>query len=104
MSLQPSSSKNALIKFEDDEADDEDVEVKVPESPVIPAPSCPWYEEIKKYLFANRDPLELALDTMRILPETTFYRYIHDYGGIELTARELRSFLCVASNDRELFL
>ncbi|KAH9213569.1 hypothetical protein DL95DRAFT_506071 [Leptodontidium sp. 2 PMI_412] len=57
-----------------------------------------------KYLFANGDLLELALDTMRILPESTFYRYIRDHGGIDVSAHELRSFLHMASDNRELFI
>lgn len=90
-------------KEEDDDEDDETT-MKVPEDPVIPATDCPRYGEIRTYLLANRAPLELALDTMGILPVSTFYRYIRDHGGFDISAHELRSFLHMASNRHELFL
>ncbi|KUJ13001.1 uncharacterized protein LY89DRAFT_785531 [Mollisia scopiformis] len=65
---------------------------------------CPRYQEIFAYLCSNRAPLELALDTMTILPFTVFYRYIRDRGGITLSAMELWNFLGLASKREELFL
>jgi len=72
----------------------------------LPTPEylCPKYEEIKEYLLANRGPLELALDTMGILSEPAFFRYIRDRGGISLTPMEFRSFLGIASGRRELLM
>jgi hypothetical protein len=71
---------------------------------LTPQYSCPRYEEIKEYLFTNRGPLQLALDTMGILSEPAFYRYIRDRGGISLTPMELREFLGYANERRELFM
>lgn len=105
LSLRPLSSRIAQKdQYGNDDGDGGDFEVRVPEIPLMPTPTCPRYDEIKKYLFANRDLLELALDTMRILPESTFYRYIRDHGGIDVSAHELRSFLHMASDNRELFM
>jgi hypothetical protein len=53
---------------------------------------------------ANREPLELALDTMGILSEPVFFRYIRDKGGISLTPMEFREFLGYANERRELFM
>ncbi|KAG4429548.1 hypothetical protein IFR05_014971 [Cadophora sp. M221] len=105
LSLRPSSSGTPPTGQygERDDNEDEDFEMKLPEIPVMPTPSCPRYDEIKRYLFANRDPLELALDTMRILPESTFYRYIRDHGRITISAHELRTFLHMALDNWELF-
>lgn len=76
--------------------------------PLEPIPTvaytCPRYDEIKQYLFANRAPKKLALDTMSILSEHQFYRYIRDNGGIQLTGMEFRSFLAVADSRGELFM
>ncbi|KAF7952628.1 hypothetical protein EAE96_005860 [Botrytis aclada] len=66
--------------------------------------TCPRWNDITKHLFSNRRPLDLALDTMELLSEPTFYRYIRDHGGISLTALEFRNFLGVADEKRELFL
>ena len=41
--------------------------------------SCPRYEEIKQFLIMNRAEQKLALDTMGLLPEPTFNRYIRDF-------------------------
>ncbi|KAJ8059426.1 hypothetical protein OCU04_012370 [Sclerotinia nivalis] len=66
--------------------------------------SCPRWDDITEYLFGNRGPLDLALDSMEILSEPTFFRYIRDHGGINLTPMEFRSFLGVANERQELFL
>lgn len=66
--------------------------------------TCPRYDEIKKYLLDNRAPGELALDTMTILSEPQFYRYIREHGGINLTGLEFRNFLAVADQKGELFM
>jgi hypothetical protein len=48
---------------------------------------CPpnEWETITKYLYANRGPYQLALDTMGWLPEPAFHRYIRDHGGLDIT-------------------
>ncbi|KAI9642393.1 hypothetical protein NHQ30_009197 [Ciborinia camelliae] len=66
--------------------------------------SCSRWDAITEYLFRNRGPLELALDSMEILSEPTFFRYIRDRGGINLTPMEFRGFLGVANERGELFL
>jgi hypothetical protein len=66
--------------------------------------SCSRWDEITKYLFKNRGPCQLALDTMAWASEPTFYRYIRDRGGLEITPREFRNFLGVANERCELFL
>ncbi|KAM0126583.1 hypothetical protein ACHAP3_009244 [Botrytis cinerea] len=65
---------------------------------------CPRWNEITEHLFSNRGPLKLALDTMGLLSEPTFFRYIRDHSGINLTSLEFRNFLGVADEKRELFL
>jgi hypothetical protein len=90
--------------FRDVDDEEEDLQTELGDSPLTPRYSCPRYEEIKEYLFANRGPLELALDTMGVLSEPAFYRYIRDRGGISLTPMEFRSFLGIASGRRELFM
>ncbi|KAF7867432.1 hypothetical protein EAF04_005515 [Stromatinia cepivora] len=72
--------------------------------PPVVTYSCPRWDGITEYLFGNRGPLDLALDSMEILSEPTFFRYIRDHGGINLTPMEFRSFLGVANERRELFL
>lgn len=66
--------------------------------------TSPRYQEIRTHLLANRGPLELALDTMNILPFPTFYRYIRERGGINLTAMELWNFLGEATKRQEFFM
>lgn len=66
--------------------------------------TCNRYDEIKDYLLRNRKAKRLALDTMTILSEPVFYRYIRDRGGINLTALEFRNFLAVAHQKMELFM
>lgn len=66
--------------------------------------SCPRWNDITGYLFENRGPLGLALDTMEISSEPSFFRYIREHGGIQLTPMELRGFLGVANDRGELFL
>ncbi|KAE9378280.1 hypothetical protein N431DRAFT_461813 [Stipitochalara longipes BDJ] len=61
-------------------------------------------DEITQYLFANRAPLELALNTMDFdIPEPTLYRYIMNRGGLDITPAELRQFLFTANNKKQLF-
>jgi len=84
--------------------EEEDIPMEVDDSPLMPVYSCPRYEEIRDHLFANRGPLELALDTTEILSEPAFYRYIRERGGISLTPMEFRGFLGSASEKRELFM
>ncbi|KAF7920922.1 hypothetical protein EAE99_007774 [Botrytis elliptica] len=66
--------------------------------------SCPRWNEITEHLSSNRGPLDLALDTMKLLSEPTLFRYIRDHGGIDLTSLEFRNFLGVANQKQELFL
>ncbi|APA09254.1 hypothetical protein sscle_04g040240 [Sclerotinia sclerotiorum 1980 UF-70] len=66
--------------------------------------SCPRWDDIVEYLFTNRGLLDLALDSMEVFSEPTFFRYIRDHGGISLTPMEFRSFLGVANERQELFL
>ncbi|KUJ09625.1 uncharacterized protein LY89DRAFT_787913 [Mollisia scopiformis] len=65
---------------------------------------CRRWDEIVAYLFANRGPKELALDTMTLLSEPQFYRYIRGRGGINLTGLEFREFLAVANERGILFV
>lgn len=67
-------------------------------------PQCPRWNEITTYLFANRGPEELALDSMNFdIPEPTFYRCIQDRGGIDLSPYEFREFLICADHRSILF-
>lgn len=93
----PELLKNDLIDRIDQDSDTED-EQGVDEV----VPSCPRWSEITEYLFDNRGPLELALDSMTFdMPEATLYRYIMDRGGLKITPQEFRVFLrhCDHSND-----
>ncbi|KAG4027309.1 hypothetical protein MFRU_031g00570 [Monilinia fructicola] len=72
--------------------------------PPIVTYSCPRWDDITGYLFDHRGPLELALDSMGVLSEPAFFRYIRDHGGITLTPMEFRGFLGVANEREELFL
>ncbi|KAE8454261.1 hypothetical protein EG329_005186 [Mollisiaceae sp. DMI_Dod_QoI] len=65
---------------------------------------CPRWNEIVQYLFKNRNPLELALDTMSTLPWNVFYKYIRERGGIQISSLEMWHFLGVADRRKELFL
>lgn len=65
---------------------------------------CPRWDDITQYLFDNRAPGELSLDTMTILSVPLFYRYIRNHGGIDLTPMEFRNFLGVANERKELFM
>ena len=85
---------------EDNDSDTEDEDLSN-DKPPTEEYSCPRWTEITQYLFRNRGPLELALDTMAIVSEPAFYRYIRDRGGITLTSR---NFLGVASAKEELFM
>lgn len=50
--------------------------------------------DLTEHLFANRGPLELALDAMTFdILEPTLYRYILDRGGLTITPAEFRQFL-----------
>lgn len=67
-------------------------------------PQCPRWEEITEYLFRNRGPGELALDTMTSdIPEQVLYKYILERGGLDITVEEFRGFLATAHKKRELF-
>lgn len=67
-------------------------------------PQCPRWEDITQYLFNNRGPNELALDTMTFdIAEPNLYKYILDRGGLDITAEEFRSFLAMANKREELF-
>jgi hypothetical protein len=69
-------------------------------------PPCPRWDGITQYLFNNRGPLELALDTMDFdIPESNLYRYIEDRGGLAggITPLEFRNFLICAHTRGELF-
>jgi hypothetical protein len=76
------------------------------ESDPQPAPTFdyPRYLEISEYLFDNRNPLELALDTMDFdMPEATLYRYIQNRGGLAISPQEFRNFLIYADSQNDLF-
>ena len=94
--------RTKILRDVDDE--EENSQTELDDSPLIPDYSCPRYEEITEYLFASGGPLELALDTMGILSEPAFYRYIKDRGGISLTPMEFRGFLSSADERGELFM
>ena len=65
---------------------------------------CPRWDEFTQYLFADRAPPQLALDTMDFdIPEPTLYRYIIDRGGLLITPAEFRQFLFTANNRKQLF-
>ena len=65
---------------------------------------CPRWGEITRYLFNNRGPGELALDTMIFdMPEPTLYKYILERGGLDITTEEFRQFLAFADYKKELF-
>lgn len=67
-------------------------------------PLCPRWEEITEYMFRNRGPGELALDTMTFdIPEHVLYKYILQRGGLDITAEEFRDFLAMAHKKLELF-
>ncbi|CZR60774.1 uncharacterized protein PAC_10670 [Phialocephala subalpina] len=67
--------------------------------------ACPRYGEIKTYCLDNRNPLQLAFDSMDFdIPEPTMFRYIQDRGGINLSAEEFRSFLHCCNTKKELFI
>lgn len=56
---------------------------------------CPRWGEITQYLFNNRGPGELALDTMIFdMPEPTPYKYILERGGLDITTEQTVSRLC----------
>jgi hypothetical protein len=74
------------------------------EQPPVVQYTCPRYNEIRQYMFDNRAPGRLALDTMTILSEPQFFRYVRDCGGINLTGLEFRNFLGVADQRGELFM
>ncbi|PVH85483.1 hypothetical protein DL98DRAFT_650908 [Cadophora sp. DSE1049] len=95
-------------------ADPETRQKRVEEYPPDLPYSCPRCNEIKQWLIANRDPLHLAIDSMGILAEPAFYRYIRERStflrergigaGLTLTPHELRGFLATAQRSRELFV
>ncbi|CZR58456.1 uncharacterized protein PAC_08348 [Phialocephala subalpina] len=67
--------------------------------------SSPRYEEIRRYLLANRRQGRLCLDTMHFdMPENTLLNHIILLGGLQLTVDEWRDFLRIAALERnELF-
>ncbi|KAL2067941.1 hypothetical protein VTL71DRAFT_16039 [Oculimacula yallundae] len=83
------------------------------EPPSLPY-TCPRYDIIRQWLVNNRDPFQLAIDTMYIHEESSFYRYIRDHsqyltqsgigGAITLTPHELRGFLFETQRRKELFV
>lgn len=81
------------------EEEEEEVVLPLRESYV-----CPRYDEIRTYLLGQRGANELALDTMTVLSEPQFYRYIRDRGGIQISAQEFRAFLWTANERHELFM
>jgi len=87
-----SSANPQLVKDKSDEKEEEQIF------------ECPRWDEITQYLFANRGPSELALDTMTFdTPEPSLYRYIVDRGGLDITPTEFRQFLLYANNKKQLF-
>lgn len=108
-------SDNLECQFFDPFSDPETREKRVEEYPPNHLPySCPRYDEIKQWLIANRDPLHLAIDSMGILAEPAFYRYIRDRSAylkernlgvaLNVTPHEFRGFLATAQARRELFV
>lgn len=90
------------------DADDTEEDTEMPPKTTY---QCPRYEEIKEYLIRQRGPEELALDTMGILSEPAFYRYVRDRvantgDGFQppLRAMEFRAFLAEAQERMELFM
>jgi hypothetical protein len=74
--------------------------------PLIPTPYpeskvCPMFDYIQDYLFRNR--LQLALDTMRMLPENLMYHYILENGGLNIGVSMWRSFLVDCTRRNILF-
>lgn len=66
--------------------------------------NCPRWDEITQYLFKNRGPEELALDTMKFeMPEPNLYRYILDRGGLDISIAEFRQFLGFANQTNQIF-
>ncbi|CZT42929.1 uncharacterized protein RSE6_02894 [Rhynchosporium secalis] len=109
--LVPSSTSSAQDDTRQDLTFNPEDRIKtVPEYPEIYIGSsqftqqCPRFEEIKAFLIANRAEQKLALDTMGILPEGTFYRYISRFKGITITQRELKAFLSQCFEKKELFI
>ncbi|CZS90034.1 hypothetical protein WAI453_002987 [Rhynchosporium graminicola] len=107
----PSSASSAQDDTRQDLTFNPEDRIKtVPEYPEIYIGSsqftqqCPRFEEIKAFLIANRAEQKLALDTMGILPEGTFYRYISRFKGITVTQRELKAFLSQCFEKKELFI
>ena len=69
---------------------------------------CPRYGEIKQFLIMNRAEQKLALDTMGLLPQPTFYRYINDFNKnqnkFDLGVQEFKAFLSQCNRKKELFM
>lgn len=86
-------------EFPDSDSDSADDQDETEESV-----ECPRWDEITQYLFQNRGPLELAINTMTFeMSEPTFYRYIRERGSLDITPAEFRDFLKVAHRRRLLF-
>lgn len=91
------SSTDENLSTDSNESGDEDIVEDEYE-----CPPSEW-ERITEYLWANRGPYQLGLDTMRWLPEPVFLRYILDRGGLDITPRQLRCFLAEANKRAVLF-
>lgn len=90
------------IVDEDDISDTEDEESDLQSA--TPTFDKQRYFQISQYLFDNRLPLELALDTMDFdMPEATLYRYIQNRGGLTIKPQEWRNFLLYTDSQNLLF-
>lgn len=68
-------------------------------------PDCPRYEEIRRYIMANRASGSLCLDTMNFeIPAYNLLQYIYDFGGINITSDEWITFLKTCDDTGECFM
>lgn len=99
--IQPAHS---IPDWDSSSGSESDDDLDEPTRPWV-CPPCPRWNEITQYLFNNRGPLDLALDTMDFdMPEQNLYKYILDRGiPGGLTPREFRNFLINAHSRGVLF-
>lgn len=100
----PALNPGSAIGNEEHGENEDDEDTSDEEESPEPVPVCPRWFEITEYMFENRAPLQLALDTMDFeIPEGTFYRYVMDRGGLQITPAEFREFLRCANHTDDLF-
>ncbi|PBP19973.1 hypothetical protein BUE80_DR009195 [Diplocarpon rosae] len=83
-------------------------EIEAVDDPDSPEPvcECPRWDMIAEYMFAHREPGDLALDTLDFpMPEQTMFKHVHDDGlGMPgITPYEFRDFLRVCNQKKLLF-